>query len=118
MKLLPILSEIRTKTNPKIPKGWTKYKDVSFWNEEPGVYGGEVVAVYDAPMEGWDEEHTDGVMIIKFPNNTYAVNGWVAFGGFDETEKDGPFLTFNEAFHRAVEIMNEFKEGWDNDEDY
>ena len=46
-----------------IPSGWTdRGEDYSDWENNPGE---TVIKVFSAPMEGWDKEHEDMIMIKK-----------------------------------------------------
>jgi hypothetical protein len=92
------------------PSGWTEIKDLSDMhrNEEEGEI---VVKAWDAPMEGWDEEHKDSVIIRKEDDKFY-LDGYVSYGEF---EMQGPFDTYEETLKLAVEEMEAFKEDWDED---
>ena len=70
-----------------------------------------VVKAWDAPMEGWDEEHKDSVIIRKEDDKFY-LDGYVSYGDF---EIQGPFDTYEETLKLAVEEMEAFKEDWDKD---
>ena len=97
------------------PSGWTEIKDLSdmHYSEEDGEIA---VKAWDAPMEGWDEEHKDMIIIRKDDSGFY-LDGYVPFGDF---EMQGPFNTYEEVFKLAVEEMEAFKEDWDEEknEDY
>ena len=62
-----------------------------------------------APMEGWDEEHEDMVIIKQKDDGKHYLDGYVAFGDFEE---QGPFDSYEEVFQLAVDEMNAFKEDW------
>ena len=97
------------------PSGWTEITDLSdmHYSEEDGEIA---VKAWDAPMEGWDEEHKDMIIIRKDDDGFY-LDGYVSFGDF---EMQGPFNTYEEVFKLAVEEMEAFKEDWDEEknEDY
>lgn len=119
-----LFKEIKAKAAYTVPEGFEEIEDLSYFSpnddeDDPG----EVLKAWEAPMEGWDDEHMDTVMIKKeYDYNPetgefegegkFYVDGYVAFGDFDEK---GPFDTFEEAFSIAVEEMEAFKEEW-NDE--
>ena len=106
-----------------VPEGWDEIEDLSDENpnddeDDPG----KVLKAWQAPMEGWDTQHMDTVMIKKeydYNDETgefegegkFYVDGQVAFGSFIEK---GPFDTFGEAFSIAIEEMEAFKEEWDD----
>jgi len=98
-----------------IPSGWTDGgDDYSDWENNPGE---TVIKVFSAPMEGWDEEHEDMIMIKKGigdfnPDNEekFFVDGYISYG--DYGTPDGPFDSYNEAFKVAVEAMEELKQDW------
>jgi hypothetical protein len=96
-----------------IPAGWTEV--------EPEQYDGdenEKIMEFFAPMDGWDPNHNDIIFIEKTPKNKFLVDGYIAFGGFGVIELN----TFKKAIIKAIEIMNDIKEGWDDegwgDEEY
>ena len=97
------------------PSGWTEITDLSdmHYSEEDGEIA---VKAWDAPMEGWDEEHKD-IIIIRKDDSGFYLDGYVPFGDF---EMQGPFNTYEEVFKLAVEEMEAFKEDWDEEknEDY
>ena len=96
------------KEEMKAPSGWTEIKDLSdlHYSEEDGEIA---VKAWDAPMEGWDEEHKDMIIIRKDDDGFY-LDGYVPFGDF---EMQGPFNTYEEVLKLAVEEMEAFKEDWD-----
>lgn len=117
-----LFKEIKAKAAYTVPEGFNEIEDISYFNDDEDDPG-EVLKAWEAPMEGWDDEHMDVVMIKKeYDYNPetgefegegkFYVDGYVAFGDFDEK---GPFDTFEEAFSIAVEEMEAFKEEW-NDE--
>ena len=98
-----------------IPSGWTDGgEDYSDWENNPGE---TVIKVFSAPMEGWDKEHEDMIMIKKGigdfnPDNEekFYVDGYISYG--DYGTPDGPFDSYDEAFKVAVEAMEELKQDW------
>lgn len=117
-----LFKEIKAKAAYTVPEGFNEIEDISYFNDDEDDPG-EVLKAWEAPMEGWDDEHMDVVMIKKeYDYNPetgefegegkFYVDGYVAFGDFDVK---GPFDTFEEAFSIAVEEMEAFKEEW-NDE--
>jgi hypothetical protein len=116
-----LLREIKVGSPSSIPpSGWDEIRDLSDFNDDYGMYPIEVLKAWEAPMEGWDDEHMDIVMIKKqYPYNPgthwfkdegkFYVDGYVAFGDFDDK---GPFDTFEEALYIAVKEMEAFKEEW------
>lgn len=113
IKLLPILQEIKLKTSKQIeeiPDGWNK--DELDPKQELDDDGDGLVASYWAPMDGWDINHTDSVMIFGH-NNKFKVETYVAYG---DTIDEGIFGTYQEAKLKANEVMNEIVANWDNEE--
>ena len=98
-----------------IPSGWTDGgEDYSDWENNPGE---TVIKVFSAPMEGWDKEHEDMIMIKKGigdfnPDNEekFFVDGYISYG--DYGTPDGPFDSYDEAFKVAVGAMEELKQDW------
>jgi len=98
-----------------IPSGWTDGgDDYSDWENNPGE---TVIKVFSAPMEGWDKEHEDIIMIKKGigdfnPDNEekFFVDGYISYG--DYGTPDGPFDSYDDAFKVAVEAMEELKQDW------
>ena len=98
-----------------IPSGWTDGgDDYSDWENNPGE---TVIKVFSAPMEGWDKEHEDMIMIKKGigdfnPDNEekFFVDGYISYG--DYGTPDGPFDSYDDAFKVAVEAMEELKQDW------
>jgi len=98
-----------------IPSGWTDGgEDYSDWENNPGE---TVIKVFSAPMEGWDTEHEDMIMIKKGigdfnPDNEekFFVDGYISYG--DYGTPDGPFDSYDEAFKVAVGAMEELKQDW------
>jgi hypothetical protein len=126
-----LFKEIKAKAPYIVPEGWDEIEDLpdfdpndnDYWEDDPDrVFYQEVLKAWEAPMEGWDTEHMDRVMIKKeydFNPETgefesegkFYVDGYVAFGSFIVK---GPFNTFEEAFSIAIEEMEAFKEEWDD----
>mgnify|MGYP003625389345 FL=1 len=92
----------------KAPSGWTEIKDLSDMHrsEEDDEIA---VKAWDAPMEGWDEENKD-IIVVRKEDDKFYLDGYIPFGSFDE---QGPFDTYEEALKLAVEEMEAFKEDWD-----
>ena len=91
------------------------HKDVTttlFDEDEPDDE--HILKIWSAPMEGWDEEHYDEV-IIKSKHQKYYQDAYVSFGDYEE---QGPFDTYKEALESAIGEMNAFKEDWDSEDDY
>jgi len=98
------------KKSQKYPEGFSPFKTDK---DDDEAYGGKVIAAYEAPMEGWDMEHYDSIVIVKKEDGFY-VNGYISFGGFEE---QGPFKTLQKAETAAYEEMEALKEDWESDED-
>ena len=92
----------------KAPSGWSEIKDLSDMHrsEEDDEIA---VKAWDAPMEGWDEENKD-IIVVRKEDDKFYLDGYIPFGSFDE---QGPFDTYEEALKLAVEEMEAFKEDWD-----
>jgi hypothetical protein len=92
------------------PSGWNEFKDISDMHdsEEDGEIA---VKAWEAPMEGWDEEHKD-MIIIKKDDSGFYLDGYVSFGDF---QMQGPFDTYEEVLKLAFTEMEAFKEDWDED---
>lgn len=114
-----ILAEISV-NNPSeipIPNGWTEQlitaEDQDYHPEnkdEPGYY--EVINRFSAPMEGWDSNHDD-VIIIKKDKKGYFVEFCYAFG---DCMNGGRFSSFYEVKKAAVDEMETLKEEWEVDD--
>lgn len=100
-----------------IPKGWSEEKDINLYNDESGkeTYGGEVIKAYSAPMEGWDEYHTDEIKIIKKEDGNFGISAYYSFSGEDEELKKESFNSLEAAQKRVVEVMKEIMESWDDE---
>ena len=98
------------KEEPKAPSGWTEIKDLSDMHrsEEDDEIA---VKAWEAPMEGWDEENKD-IIVVRKEDNKFYLDGYIPFGSFDE---QGPFDTYEEALKLAVEEMEDLKKDWDED---
>ena len=102
------LAENKLLKEQSIPSGWDE------WTEEETLEflkspGETAIKIWDAPMEGWDEEHEDMVIIKQKDDGKHYLDGYVAFGDFEE---QGPFDSYEEVFQLAVDEMNAFKEDW------
>lgn len=111
----PLLKEIKINdpnipSDIKIPEGWDEIKDP--WQD---TEGGEMFKAYEAPMEGWDEEHKDYVWIYKTNEGKYAIGVNYAFGDYDSSKEI--FNSLRDAMLAAVKEMEELKEEWDTDYD-
>jgi hypothetical protein len=115
IKLIDILKEI-TVNNPriKIPEGWSDETD-SYENDADDIeiFGGKIIKAYSAPMEGWDEKNQDSVKVIKREDGKFIVNQNYAFG--DNTDSE-PFDSSTKAILWAIDVMEEIKEDWDEEE--
>jgi hypothetical protein len=110
------------------PKGWEEWNQRSIdeynesnYDEDAEEFGydpydpyGKLIEAYEAPMEGWDENHPDVIYIFKKISNKFNVMGNYAFGDFIS---EGEYNLLYEAQKRAVELMEELKKSWDDDED-
>tara|TARA_R110002020_G_scaffold287847_1_gene503411 strand:+ start:1275 stop:1661 length:387 start_codon:yes stop_codon:yes gene_type:complete len=100
-----------------IPSGWDEWTEDELKKWEPTI-GETVIKVWDAPMEGWDEEHKDMIIIKQKDDGKHYLDGYVAFGDYKE---QGPFDSYEEVFQLAVDEMEAFKMDWDdrgNEDDY
>ena len=69
-KLAGIITESKYYESPmgeaeksqKYPEGFSPFKTDK---DDDEAYGGKVIAAYEAPMEGWDTEHYDSIVIVK-----------------------------------------------------
>jgi len=93
-------------TENKYPEEFTPFQTNEDDNE---LYDGEVIAAYSAPMEGWDENNNDTVVIVK-KEDGYYVDGYIAFGEF---EVKGPFNTQQEAEKTAYDTMQGLIDDWE-----
>lgn len=112
IKLIDLLKEYSVnKPGLKIPAGWEQSK------VDPDQDPGDDIeaASYSAPMEGWDEEHHDYVIIYKTPNNEYYIVSSFAFGDYETDKKR--FNSLYNAQKRAVEVMEDIMKDWKTDED-
>jgi hypothetical protein len=94
----------------RIPTGWDEiepYQD----EEDENIK----IAEFIAPSEGWDWNNMDHVFIEKTPEGKFIIDSHVAFGDFGNAVESN---TFSEAIIDAIEIMNNFKEDWDDIDDY
>lgn len=100
-----------------IPSGWS-IRDIEEYEEIMGDTEGEygnIVKIYAAPMEGWDEENDDLIFIEETDDGKYYVTGYEAFGEFDDL---GPFNDYSTALKYAIATMEATKDEWkDNDEE-
>lgn len=61
MNMSTLINEVVAKLK-KYPKG---FLPIETDKEDDKVYGGQIIAAYDAPMEGWDEDNRDMVLVVK-----------------------------------------------------
>lgn len=111
-----ITTQSRLNEGNKIPKEWSEYI-IDDTDQDEELYGGEIIKFFSAPMDGWDEEHTDTIRIIQIPEGKYKIEIYYAFGSEDEEESKKIYPTYDIALKKAIEIMEEIMDGWD-DEDY
>lgn len=112
IKLMDLLKEYKiNQPGLEIPKGWEQSKVDP--DQDPG--DDIEVAAYSAPMEGWDEEHRDYVIIYKTPNNEYYIVSSFAFGDYETDEKR--FNSLSNARKHAVEIMEDIMKDWETDDE-
>ena len=105
------LAEGKLLKEDTIPSGWdewTEKETLEFLNSP----GETAIKIWDAPMEGWDEEHRDVIIIKQKDDGKHYLDGYVAFGDYKE---QGPFDSYEEVFQLAVDEMNAFKEDWGDD---
>ena len=96
---------------PEIPKGWEQYEV----DPEPDIDEDIEVEAYSAPMEGWDENNHDIVIIRKTPKDEYYVDVYIAFGDYEGDDKKYNSLLL--AKQEAIEIMNDIKADWEDEQD-
>jgi hypothetical protein len=97
----------KTLKEGKPKKGFKPYQPTEDDNER---FDGNVLAAFSTPMEGWDEDNIDTVVVVEEDGEFY-VDGYIAFGDFDDIENTGPFRTKEEALNRAQEIMKKITSG-------
>jgi len=100
------LNEMRV-ANPifTAPEEWTEDNDIE---QDPELWGGEVVRSWWAPMNGDDEEHADRIFLVK-NNNQYYIRYVYAFANDDV---EGPFLKESEALSKVLEAMKDTMSYW------
>jgi len=125
IKLVNILKEVKIKRLKNIiPKGWKEFKV----DEKPDFEEDIEIKSWGAPMEGWDTNHLDQVVIYKTPEtdpltdepleSKYYVKTYYAFGmSFDENEVKTLYDNYSEALNKAIELMEEIMEDWEKDID-
>lgn len=110
------------------PTGWEEWDKSSIdeynesnYDEDAEEFGydpydpyGKLIEAYEAPMEGWDDNHPDVIYIFKKIDNKFNVMGNYAFGDFIS---EGEYNSLYEAQKRALELMEELKKGWDEIEE-
>ena len=92
----------------EIPEGWSQLEPNPELDEEDVT-----IEEYGAPMEGWDENNYDYISIMKTPENQYYVKVSYAFG---DDENGKLYNNMYEAKKEAVDLMNEIKSDWDEDD--
>lgn len=97
----------------QLPYGWDEYES----NENNDIndmdlYGGEVIKLYCAPSDGWDDSHTDQLRVIKKKDGKYYLNISYSFG--DHGLEKGPF-TQSQIKQAILNQMEEISEDWDNE---
>jgi len=112
IKLMDLLKEYKiNQPGLEIPKGWEQSKFDPDQDPEDDIE----VEAYSAPMEGWDEEHRDYVIIYKTPNNEYYIVSSFAFGDYETDEKR--FNSLSNARKHAVEVMEDIMKEWETDDE-
>jgi hypothetical protein len=118
------------------PIGISKIQLPDKWKEfsvdpKPDLEEDFEVESYGAPMEGWDTNNYDFVNIMSTPKydaladeewdeNTppletkYFISTYIAFGGIENEDKR--YDSLSEARKRAVEVMKEIMQDWDDEE--
>jgi hypothetical protein len=118
------------------PVGISKIQLPDKWKEfsvdpEPDLEEDFEVESYGAPMEGWDTNNYDFVKIMSTPKydaladeewdeNTpplktkYFISTYIAFGGMED--EDERYDSLSEARKRAVKVMKEIMQDWDDEE--
>ena len=98
------LNEIKVRRpGVRVPEGW-----------EENILESNEVASWSAPMDGWDQEHFDVVTIIKTPDNNFRVETYISYGG----NRNYEFKTEEEAYSKAVSVMSDIKDDWEDDSEY
>lgn len=108
--------------NLVVPEGWVENKIVPEQDPEEDIE----IKSWSAPMEGWDSNHTDTVIILKTPpinpmsnkpqDVYYYVRTYIAFGERDDSNIK--HKNYRDALKEAIEIMNKIKENWVIDDEY
>jgi hypothetical protein len=98
-----------------IPSGWTEENLDGRGFDEDEPEEGHILKIWSAPMEGWDEEHKDEIIIRMGEDGKHYQDAYVSYGDYEE---QGPFDTYEEALKSAIGEMNAFKEDWENEEDF
>jgi hypothetical protein len=98
-----------------IPRGWESFEVEEDQDPEEDME----IESYAAPMEGWDQDNSDVVTIMKTPEIDpltdepqevkYYVTTYISFGDFEESEQ---FDNYDDAKAEAVSIMNDLKSDW------
>jgi hypothetical protein len=85
------------------------------WNEDteqdPELFDGGIIKSWWTPMDGYDEEHSDRIFLVK-KDNQYYVHYLFAFS---PESQDGPFSNKSDALKKVLQVMKETVLGWDED---
>lgn len=93
--------------NIRIPEGWSEIE----LDKEDLKEG--IVHWFSAPMDGYNENHTDDIKISKL-DSKFVIETNYAFG---EIAPEETLPNLNLALRRAYEIMVEISDYWDNEDD-
>lgn len=96
----------------QIPEGWNEDEEIDH-SDEQELWEGIILNSFWAPMEGWDENHDDHVLIIKKNNGTYSVDISYAFGN----DTSLPCKTYGQAKKIAIKNMEDISSEWEDDND-
>ena len=109
------------KNTGEVPEGWN---ESSLDDEDRNDYarGAEMLKMWTAPMEGWDQQHLDMVFIVEYePENEYNYQPgfWVDFYiAFGDSPPIGPLNSYEEAEKEAIQAMYDIKADWTDDAAY
>jgi hypothetical protein len=107
------LAGIINEGQEKYPKGFSPYTPTK---EDDENYDGKVLAAYTAPMDGWDTNNSDTVVVVK-DEEGFWVDGYLSFGDFEDEEGTGPFKTQKEAEDKAYDVMEDIVFNWEDNDD-
>jgi len=126
IKLTDIVREMKVHDpSLRIPEGWDEHKVDKDQDPESDIE----VKSFSAPMEGWNVNDHDQVVIFKTPSidpftnekipSYYYVETYMASDEFDDDdneEEPTKYSTLSEAMREAIEIMEDIKlESWNED---